>query len=143
SRYRSRLRLMKSMTLSITLRWRGSRLPLAAGVRRASLRLQLLEVRTHVFVRGRQQGRRETIIDGFGDRLHGGASGTERRFDLTLPEQTVRDVAGNHRPWIVDRGTVRRQQSRRVEGQQPFERGEVLREVAAAARVDHHAAAAH
>src|SRR5262249_61789190 len=102
---------MKSTTLSIPLRWRGSRLPLAAGLRRASLRPQLLEVRTHVFMRGRHQGRRETIIDGFGDRLHGGASGTERRFDLPLAEQAMRDVAENYLPRILDRRTVRGQQS--------------------------------
>ena len=46
--------------------------PSAVVVRRASFGFQFLEVRAHVFLRRRHQRRRETIIDGFGDRLHGG-----------------------------------------------------------------------
>ena len=63
---------------------------------------QLLEMRAHVLARGRQQRRRETIIDGFGDRLHGRVPGAKRGDHLPLALAPVLEVAGEERARIVD-----------------------------------------
>ena len=78
-------------------------------------RLQLFEMRAHVLVRGRQQRRVETIIDGFGDRLHGAAcplrsaSSTWRSRCRRCSSSAVSTAAG-----LVDRRAVRRQQAARA-----------------------------
>src|SRR5439155_10606504 len=122
-------------------RWLQS--PSLVRVRRTTLLLQFFEVRAHIFLSRRHQRRRETIIDGFGDGLHGRVSGTQGGEDLTLALQSMLDVPGERTRWIVDRRSVRRQQAFRVERLQARERAQVLREIAASARVNHHAAAEH
>src|SRR2546430_17527171 len=87
--------LMKSMTLSISLRCRSSGPPHAGGLERAAFGLQFVEVRADVLLCGGHQCRRETIIDGFCDRLHGGAARAQRGLDLPLPVQGMREVAGD------------------------------------------------
>src|SRR6185503_14743590 len=101
---------MKSMTLSIP----GSPLrgrPTIVVVRRDPLGLELLEVGADVFLRGRPKRRRETIIDGFGDGLHGGMALPQGVDDLGLALPPVREVAGVNRLRILDRRAVRREQA--------------------------------
>ena len=72
--------------------------------------LQLLEVRAHVFLRGRHQRRRETIIDGFGNRLHAGVAGAEGVEDLPLALTAMLEIPGENVLRIVDRRAVRGRQ---------------------------------
>src|SRR5438876_8666658 len=87
SRYRSRLTLTKSITLS-------TQPPSVVIVDGAMLGLQLLEMGADVLARGAHQRRIQTIIDNFGDGLHGRAAAAERRHDLLLPHAAMLEVPG-------------------------------------------------
>ena len=64
----------------------------------ATLALQLFEMRAHVFARRRHQRRRETIIDGFGNRLHGRVAGAAaRRSPAARACAAMLEVAVEHR----------------------------------------------
>src|SRR6185436_10816384 len=131
---------MKSMTLSIP----GSPLrgrPTIVVVRRDLLGLELLEVGADVFLRRRQKRRRETIINGFGDGLHGGMASPQGFDDLGLTLPAMCEIAGEDRLRIVDRRAVGREQAGGPELEQALERREILAEIAAAAPVDHDAGA--
>src|SRR5438445_2781208 len=95
SRYRSRLTLMKSMTLSMRIALLRAR-PSPVVVGRPALGLEFFEMRLDVLACGRQQRRIETMIDGFGDRLHAVVSARKRVDHLALAPQPVLDVAANH-----------------------------------------------
>src|SRR5438477_12010235 len=99
---------------------------------------ELLEMRAYVFAsRGHEPGL-QTIIDGFGDRLHGPVPGLERRDNLLLALPPVLEAGAHQSRRIVDARTVRRKEPARVELEHALEGREVLRQVAAPARLDHH-----
>ncbi len=102
---------------------------------------QLREMRAHVFARGRHQRRVESIIDGFGNRLHRRAAGMQGIQHLTLAHAAVSQLGREDRRRVVDAPAVRGQQRAGLEREQPLERCEVLPEIAAPARVNHDAAA--
>src|SRR5262245_50663849 len=134
SRYRSRFTLMKSITLSMrssSLTFQVSRLsverrhfsverfldaarqvsacPSIGLAAHDSLGFELLEMRADVFVRGRQQGRIEPIIDGFGDGLHARPAGAQGIEHLLLAHPAMLEITGEERAWIVDAWAMRRQ----------------------------------
>ena len=104
-------------------------------VRGTPLGLQLLEVRAYVFMRRRNQCRRQTIIDGFGNSLHAGVAGAERVEHLALALTPVLQIPGVHVLRIIDRRAVRGEQAPGMERQQTLERREILSEVAAPAQI--------
>src|SRR3954470_12029298 len=106
---------MKSMTLSTRYSVDLLQAPSAVVVGGAPFPLQLLQMGTHVFLRGRHERGRETIIDGFSDRLHGGVSALQRIEHLLFALKAMRDVAGEDRLRVVNRRTVRREQQSRLE----------------------------
>ena len=103
---------------------------------------QLLEMRAHVFASRRHQPRLETIIDGFGDRLHGPVARRERRDNLPLPLAPMLEV--RNAPASADRRSPGRAPASSWRGSSSSTRSSdarYCRQVAAAARLDHHAAA--
>src|SRR5262249_61403314 len=93
--------------------------------------------------RRRPGGRRDTIREGWGEALRGRMALAQRGRALLLAPQSMPDVRRQNRLWIVDSGTVRGQQANRVKRLNARERREILHEIAAAAPVNHHAAAQH
>ena len=88
---------------------------------------QLLEMRAHVIARRRHQPRVETIIDGFGDRLHGSMARLDRSHNLALARAPMLDVRTDQRSRAdavdgLDHRTVRRKQPARLELEDALER---------------------
>ena len=61
----------------------------------------------HVFLRGWQQRRVETIINGFGDGLHVRVPRPQGCENLRFTHTAVRDIAGEERARIIDLRPVR------------------------------------
>lgn len=96
----------------------------------------------HILAGGRHERRIEPIINGIGNRLHRGTAGRKSFDHLPLAHPAMVQVSVKNRPRIFDRVAVRRQEASGAELQHTLERRHVLTQITAAARVDHHAAAA-
>src|SRR4051794_31345645 len=138
---------MKSMTLSVSamsgmllMRGDSPQAP-AIGVDGDTLGRQLVEVRAHGLPSRGHQPRLETIIDGIGDRLHAPMSGPECADDLPLAIAPMIEMRPDDDRWIVNGGAGGGKQLLWLEFHDACERAEILREIAAAARLDDDAAA--
>src|SRR5262245_11113174 len=146
SRYRSRLTLMKSMTLSMACSSRlahGPWRPMAVCFESTALGLELPEMRPNVFLGGGPEGRRESIIDVIRDGLHGVATPRKSFDHLSLASTTMSEVMIEKRSRFSDLRAVRGKQALGPKRQDALEGGEVLTKIASLACFDHHAAALH
>ena len=116
--------------------------PCAVVVDRTPLVLQLFEVGAHVLLRRWKERRIQIMIDGFGNRLHALVSRLQRVEDLLLAHAAMIEIRRQHRDRIVDWSAVGGQQAPRRQRAEPLERRKVFAEIAAAAPMNHHAAAA-
>src|SRR4051812_24327527 len=138
---------MKLMTLSVSamsgmlLKRGDSPQAPAIGVDGDVLGRQLVEVRAHGLPSRGRQPRLETIIDGIGDRLHGAMSSLERADDLPLAIAPMIEMRPDDDGWIVNGSAVGGKQPPWLEFHDACERAEILRQIAAAARLDDDAAA--
>ena len=98
-------------------------------------------MRAHVFLSRRHEPRLETIINGFGDRLHGSVAARDCRDNLTLTVTSMLEVRSHQGRRIVDRRAVRGHQRLGIEIEDALERFQILDQVATVARIDRYAAA--
>src|SRR5262249_24409658 len=115
--------------------------PVRSVVHGDTLHPEFIQMRGDVLARGRHQRGIEPMIDGFCYGLHRDVTAAKGGDDLTLPATPMLEVARDDVSGRIDAGPVRGIQHAWVEGENTLERCQIVAEIPAAARVDHHASA--